>query len=965
MRTFVINAMNHDTLSEKYCALVAENESLKKENERLRAKLRDILPSQSCEATFPVQSNGNLQPAVLLSEITPSEKIKIFMMLFRGRDDVYAKRWENKKGDTGYSPACRNEWKSGVCRKPHVKCSVCAHRAYDELTEQVIEDHLRGKVIIGIYPLCVDETCRFLAMDFDDEGWQKDVTTLRSVCLAFDVPVVVERSRSGNGAHAWFFFETPIPAVSARKFGSALITCSMSRHHELSFKSYDRLFPNQDTMPKGGFGNLIALPLQKKARELGNSVFIDENFEPYENQWDFLSTIQKMSEESMVSLAVRLSGPDELGVLKNDDEESEKPWEPKPSVRLTPQDFPGAITLVRANMLFVAKAGISQRGLNALKRLAAFRNPEFYKAQAMRLSTYGKDRIISCCDDTPDYLCLPRGCEVDIVSLLTGVSINVVWLDKTQKGRSIQVVFNGILRSEQEQAVLELLKHENGVLSATTAFGKTVIAAKLIAERKVNTLILVHRQQLVAQWKDRLGEFLKIDEVLPVMEKKRGRNKKQNVIGLIGAGKKSPGGIVDIAIMQSLNSGGDVKELVKDYGMVIVDECHHVSAFSFEQILKTVTAKYVYGLTATAARQDGHHPIIFMHCGPVRYRVDAKQQARLRPFEHYIIPRFTNFRLSFEMDEKDYSIQELYSEIVSNDWRNRLITDDVIKSYSEGRHCLVLTERTAHVDVLAEMLQRSIPDVISLTGSASAKEKREAFIRINETPAGQPLTLLATGKYIGEGFDEPRLDTLFLAMPISWKGTVQQYAGRLHRLFDGKENVQIYDYVDSQVRVFSKMYNKRLAGYASLGYKVRAEGLTDNAMDIIFDHQNFQPVYENDLAIARKEIVIVSPFATKRRIQQASPLITAALRKQIKVVVMTRPVTDYKDDKTLRAIFTELESMGLQIIFKPNIHQKFAIIDQSIVWYGSINLLGYGRSEESMMRLESANIACELMRSLE
>lgn len=957
--------MASETLLGKYDALVAENETLKKENERLRAKLRDILPSQSYYAIFPTQSNGNIQPSVLTPEIPPSEKIKLFATLFRGRDDVYAKRWENKKGDTGYSPACRNEWKSGICRKPQVKCSVCAHRAYDELTEQVIEDHLRGKVVVGIYPLCTDETCRFLAIDFDDEGWQRDVTTLRSVCLAFDIPVVVERSRSGNGAHAWFFFEIPIPASAARKFGSALITYSMSRRHELSFKSYDRLFPNQDTMPKGGFGNLIALPLQKRARELGNSVFIDNNFDLYENQWECISAIQKMSEENVVSLAARLSGRDELGALKKDDEEIEKPWEPKPRIELTAQDFPKEMLFVRANMIFIPKAGISQKGLNAMKRLAAFKNPDFYKAQAMRLPTYNKPRIISCCDETPDYLCLPRGCEEDIIALCADAGIKPGSLDKTQKGKSIQVDFDGVLRDEQCQAVEELLKHENGVLSATTAFGKTVIAAKLIAERKVNTLILVHRQQLLAQWADRLAEFLKIDEVVPVVEKKRGRRKRQNVIGLIGAGKKSPSWIVDIAIMQSLSSGGEIKELVKDYGMVIVDECHHVPAFSFEQILKTVTAKYVYGLTATAARQDGHHPIIFMHCGPVRYRVDAKQHAGLRPFEHYIIPRFTNYRLSFEMDEKDYSIQELYSEIVSNDWRNRLITDDVIKSYSEGRNCLVLTERTAHVEVLAKILQGSIPDVISLTGSASAKEKKEAFIRINETPAGQPLTLLATGKYIGEGFDEPRLDTLFLVMPISWKGTVQQYAGRLHRLFASKESVQIYDYVDSQVRVFSKMYNKRLAGYASLGYKVRAEGLANNSVNIIFDHHNFLPVYENDMASARKEIVIVSPFVTKRRIQQTLPLISTAVQKQVNVTIVTRPVADYKDDQTLNEMFAAMDSKGLRIVFKSNIHQKFAIIDQSIVWYGSINLLGYGRSEETIMRLESANIACELMRSLE
>lgn len=957
--------MNSETLLERYQALVAENKALKEENERLREKLYDILPCHCLEEDLPSQSKDTIQPSLLLAEIPPSEKIKLFMALFRGREDVYAKRWANKKGDTGYSPVCRNEWKSDTCQKPRVKCFDCAHKAYDELTEQVIEDHLRGKIIIGIYPLCMDETCRFLAMDFDEEGWQRDVTTLRSVCLAFDISVVVERSRSGNGAHAWFFFEAPISAYLARKFGSALITCSMSKNHEISFKSYDRLFPSQDTIPKGGFGNLIALPLQKKARELGNSVFIDENFDPYENQWGFISAIQKISEGNIIALTARISGPDELGALKKDDEEAEKPWESKPRMELTAQDFPKEMALVKANMIFISKAGVSQRGLNVLKRLAAFKNPDFYKAQAMRLPTYNKPRIISCCDETADYLCLPRGCGEDIAAVCDEMGIEPVWSDKTQKGRRIQVDFDGILRDDQFQAVQELLKHENGVLSATTAFGKTVVAAKLIAERKVNTLILVHRQQLLAQWADRLADFLRIDEVLPVLEKKRGRKKKQSLIGVIGGGKNSQSGIVDIAIMQSLSGGGDVKELVKDYGMVIVDECHHVSAFSFEQVLKTVTATYVYGLTATPARQDGHHPIIFMHCGPVRYRVDAKQQARLRPFEHYIIPRFTNFRSSFEADLKDYSIQELYSEIVSNDWRNRFIADDVIRNYQNGRHSLVLTERTAHVDVLAKMLRGSIPDAISLTGVATAKDKKAAFIRINETPAGRPLTLLATGRYIGEGFDEPRLDTLFLAMPISWKGTVQQYAGRLHRLFAGKENVQIYDYVDSQVAVFSKMYNKRLTGYASLGYKVRAESLSDNAVDIIFDHQNFLPVYENDLANVRKEIVIVSPFVTKRRIQQASPLISTALHKQLKVSIVTRPITDYKEGQTLREMFAELESMGLQIVFKSNIHQKFAIIDQSIVWYGSINLLGYGRSEETMMRLESANIACELLKSLE
>ena len=511
----------------------------------------------------------------------------------------------------------------------------------------------------------------------------------------------------------------------------------------------------------------------------------------------------------------------------------------------------------------------------------------------------------------------------------------------------------------------EMLKHENGVLAATTAFGKTVIAARLISERKINTLILVHRQQLLSQWAAKMQEFLEIDEDLPVLVKKRGRKKQQSLIGQIGAGKNNPNGIIDVAVMQSLNNDGEVKEIVKNYGMVIVDECHHVPAFSFEQILKSVTAKYVYGLTATPARRDGRHPMIFMHCGPIRYRVDARKQAEKRPFEHYVIPRFTSFRVPMETDENDLSIQELYSEIAANELRNQLIADDVIKNYEDGRNSLVLTERTAHVELLAKKLIERIPDVITLIGGRAAKAKKEALSRISEGAADRQLTLIATGKYIGEGFDEARLDTLFLAMPISWKGTLQQYAGRLHRLYESKREVQIYDYVDIHVKMLGKMYSKRLAGYASIGYKAKAGSLSDESIDIIFDNHTFLPVYQNDLMNARREIVIVSPFITKRRVLQLLPILRIALEKGIKVVVVTRPVTDFKDNQALEEIFNLLQKAGITLVYKSRIHQKFAVFDQLIVWYGSINLLSFGRSEESIMRLETLNIANELMRSIE
>ena len=974
--------MDFDELHKKYQSLQQENQRLKEEIQRLNIqhgvkKTHDKQNTNYEEVNEPlvlklIPSQNKPTNSIINKHSDSSEKIKLFRSLFKGRDDVYAKRWENSKKETaGYSPACANEWKSGICQKPKISCSACSNKNYLHIDEELIDSHLRGRnnIVVGIYPLLINETCYFLAIDFDDEGWQKDITTLREVCFQFGIPITVERSRSGKGAHVWFFFEHPLPASTARKFGSAMLTYAMSRWHEITFKSYDRLFPNQDTMPRGGFGNLIALPLQKVARNNNNSVFIDEHFQPYEDQWAFLSSIQKLSTEEVEMLTSKLCPGNELGTLKSDDEELPKPWETI-KIKLQQNDFPKKLEVVKANMLFIPKSGISQRALDRLKRLAAFKNPEFYKAQAMRLTTFNKPRIIACAEETAEYLCLPRGCETDLNETADEFKLKIEWKDKTNEGRNIKVKFNGTLRDDQPLALDKLIEHDNGVLCGTTAFGKTVTAIKLIAERKVNTLILVNKISLVAQWKEKINEFLIIDETLPSINLLDGKRstKPRDIVGQLGGGKNNLNGIIDIAVMQSLCREGEVKELVKDYGMVIVDECHHVSAVSFELILKSVNARYVYGLTATPTRKDGHHPIITMQCGPIRFRDDAKKQAEKRPFDHYVIPRFTSFKvpLWWEKEEKDLSITELYAEIVLNEIRNQQIIDDVIQCYKEGRNCLILTERTAHVEFLTRELIKTIPDVISIMGTMGAKETRETLTQITNAQKKKPLTLVATGRYIGEGFDEPRLDTLFLAMPISWKGTLQQYAGRLHRLFEGKNEVLIYDYVDIHVAMFEKMYNRRLSGYASIGYKAKGESFEQESVNIIFDKNNFLLVYSNDIISASTEIIIVSPFITKKRTLEMMKNLQIALDKKVKIIVVTRPAEEYKgkDSHSWQSIIEHLKSAGVNIVMKTNIHQKFAIIDQKLVWYGSINLLSYGGAQESMMRLESINIAHELRRSI-
>lgn len=999
-----MNKDNLDKLSllKRYQSLLIENDRLKTENKQLKDRLNSYtsfyldkeespkpeISLDEKEITIVPPSKSNSEPLKKDSEIiinkyySPTEKIKLFMGLFKGREDIYAKRWENKNNRTGYAPVCSNEWVPGICSKPKIKCMECTNQAFEPLTEKVIEKHLKGEIVVGLYPMNQDESCCFLAIDFDDEGWKKDISIIRDVCEEFNIPRAVERSRSGKGGHVWFFFEEQVPAATARKFGSSLLTFAMNKRHEIKFKSYDRFFPNQDTMPKGGLGNLIALPLQMEARQKGNSLFVDEEFNPYPDQWEFLGLVKKLSFNEIERLTRRLSSSNEseLGALRKDDNELIKPWDKITFSNLTQNDFPRKINIVEADMLYVLKEGISQKALNRLKRLAAFKNPEFYKAQAMRMPTYNKPRIISCSDETDEYLWLPRGCKQEVENLLSEYAVDLEIEDKTNHGKKINIEFNGSLRDEQLSAYNNLVKYNNGVLAAATAFGKTIVAAKLIAEKKTNTLIIVHRKQLLSQWIEKLSEFLVIKEVLSPQKKKSGRKKQQSLIGQICGGKENLTAIIDVAIMQSLNRDDEILHCVKEYGLIIVDECHHIPAFSFERVLKNADAKYIYGLTATPTRLDGHHPIINMYCGPIRFNVDAKMEAEQRPFEHFVIPRFTSFKIFNENTKaqslaggQNFSVQKLYSELVDNELRNQLIVDDIVKSYNLGRNSLILTERTAHVELLAKKVSQKISGVEALTGKVGIRKTKEIFKRISEIPPGKPLTLIATGKYIGEGFDEPRLDTLFLAMPVSWKGTLQQYVGRLHRLYRDKNEVLVYDYVDIHVPVLERMYNKRLSGYASFGYKIKADIIASDTPNFIFNKNSFFPVYCSDIINAQEKVFLVTPFITRKRVEQMEQFFDKALDNNIKITIITRPYensTKWNSSRKdrgqwiLKQILESLNYKGIEILFKPNIHQKFAIIDDKIVWYGSINLLSFGKAEESIMRLESSNIANELMKSM-
>ena len=903
--------------------------------------------------------NGFL-PTVTGSSTT-QKKIDLFLSLFHGREDVCAKGYSRKDGCVGYTPFCENEWRPGICHNPKIKCAECANRRFIPLSANLVRDHLLGKRLFGSYPMQPDDTTWFLALDFDEEDWQQNVSAFRETCKQYNIIPAVERSRSGNGAHIWFFFEQPVPAKEARRFGSSLLTKTMSSRHELDFSSYDRMFPSQDTIPKGGFGNLIALPFQGNAQKKGNSLFIDENFILYADQWAFLSGLPRITESELIVWNQKLNTQIDLGLLAATDEDT--PWEsPKPAADLQLDDFPQKMDMVLSNMLYISKAGLSDKVIDRFKRLAAFRNPVFARNQAMRLSVYNIPRIIDCSELYSNYIGLPRGCLNEAAEILNDHFVAYSIDDKRNNGNPIPVSFIGELRTEQVPAAEALLAHETGVLSATTAFGKTVIGAWLIGQRKVNTLVLVSSSALLTQWKSALEKFLAFDEIpQPDLPKKRGRIKKFSAIGLLGSGKDSLNGIVDIAIIQSLFEGDEkkVKGLVRNYGMVICDECHRVAAISFEKVMKSVTAKYIYGLSATPKRQDGHDPIIFMQCGPVRYLVDARSQALKHGFEHFIIPRFTKIRV-----EDKEAIQSIYSDLYQNDARNEMIIRDVLEVYEKGRTPILLTERKEHAELLAARLILHVEKLFLLIGSDSVKEKREKLEQLHSLSAVDRFVIVATGKYIGEGFDEPRLDTLFLCMPIAWKGTLAQYAGRLHRNYEGKQDVQVWDYVDLNIPVLERMYHKRLKGYSDLGYRVQNYSGSDDT-GMIYNNPEYKKTFENDLSSFRHQTVISCPVIMPAKLKS---LINLLQTHEINnMYLITQPVESYKAElqDQVRFMLEMLSENECRVLFVENEKKRFAVFNRRIVWYGNISFYGFTPEDSAVLRIENTDLAEELLKPYE
>jgi superfamily II DNA or RNA helicase len=792
-----------DQIEEELAALATKKAALDSELALLRAS-----PQKSNRTEGKVLLGKPAWEGVLL---TDEERTGLFLRLFRCRQAVHAKLWENPaKGIKGYSPVCANEWIRGICGKPphgNVRCSECPNQAFRPLDEVAIGAHLRGHATIGSYAIREDDSCVFLACDFDGPGWLGDVNLYTSIARQSGVEVLVERSRSGNGSHAWIFFTVPVPARVARALGTLILARCGEENHRLGLDSYDRFFPNQDYLPKGGFGNLIALPLQGKCLDSGNTAFIDSHGVVWPNQWAILSKVHRL-EQSDVQALLRRHLPGNCPADREDVSlAADRGFlEAGSDIRdILPSGFPMKIT--RAAQIRIPLEGLPSKLVAALRRMASFPNPEFYKLQRMRMQTYPHPRFIFAGELRSDHLLLPRGL-LDLASKILRLSgADLTFVDAQVRGNEIDVCFSGILTVPQDQATRSICRFDDGVLVALPGVGKTVIACAVIAERKVSTLILVHKQPLAEQWKEQLATFLGINV----------RN-----IGVFAGAKKRRTGQIDIAMLQTLTKSPECAAILAQYGMVVVDECHHVPATSFEAVMKQCPVKFVVGLTATPRRKDGLENLLYLQCGPIRHQIKENFEGLAKR----VIIRETNFRLPEDVGQRPpyHVIAHLLS---SSEKRNALIVADLATALESDRFPLVLSDRKDQIETLMSGIkivsekQDAKVEPFLLEGGMSAKKRRATLECVSAARHnGSRVCLFATAYLIGEGFDMPELDTLFLTMPLSFEGRLIQYAGRLNRSAPGKTEILVHDYVDSYCAVSLKMYRGRVSVFRKMGYVV-------------------------------------------------------------------------------------------------------------------------------------------------
>ncbi len=910
---------------------------------------------------------------IVTSASPARDKLELFRNLFTGRKDVHAHGYRRKDGGIGYTPACANEWKPGICPKAshqRIKCAECRSRTFLELNDAAIIAHFKGsddglRDVIGQYVLDKDCNTNVLVIDFDKADWKEATNAIRLVVRSHGINAAVERSRSGNGAHIWFFFLEPMNAKTARDFGSCLIAEAAALSKTITFEAFDRMIPAQSTIPEGGFGNLVALPFQGKAQRKGNSVFVDERFEPFPDQWLYLSQIQLISRATVDRLIEGTENkPLGIATAAATNKTRRNVQKPRKRLPLTPRDFPSNLPVTQADMLYIPEKSLSPAAQMEVRRLATFANPEFFRAQSMHQSVFGKPRLIDLSELRGGCVAIPRGCKTQLERLLQETGVSARYSDERKSDNQIVMAFKGALRPEQQIAADQMLIYEDGIMSAPTGFGKTVIGAYLIAATGLPTLVIVPKTALITQWKSQLERFIDITDNREPVRTPKGRISKRQppVIGQIGGGKNAVSGLVDVASFQSL-SGKDpqtgepiVKDLVRNYGLIICDECHHAAAPQLELVLKSAPAKYVYGLSATPERSDGLTRALSMLCGPLRYVIDPKTQAIQQGIQRIVRPRFTGIRLSTY--EPGASFNQILDLLCAHAARNELIVDDALEAASNGRHPLILSKRKKHAEELFRLLNDRRHEPILLTGEIGAKERKAI---LNSLPGfeHEHRIIVATESLLSEGFDLSYLDTLFIATPISWDGSVTQQVGRLHRSHEGKQQVEIFDYIDLSIPMLARMYQKRLKTYAKLGYEIySAEDSEQPDYNILIEPANAIEALIKDITGATKSAFIAASYASAACLTKLTTTLAGAAARGItlEVYVASPPRDDAK------AIFAE---MNVDYSVKAKGRLCAAVIDEETVWYGTIPLLAFPKKEDRSIRFKSNEVAAEFLSEIQ
>lgn len=971
--------------------------SLKKELQEARTKIEyyeSLLRKNGISFTDPEKQPQNM----IIPQTITNEHVRLFMSVFQGRKEFYAKR--TRYGT--YLRPCWNRYNhSGICPKQtnsQFPCKDCRFQNFRKLNNEIVLKHLKGEDpdctdVIGIYPITAENTCWFLVYDFDDHNHSgiyenavhndavtgkstsfiAEVKTLSAICSHFGVPHLIERSRSGYGAHLWIFFDQPIPCVDARRFGNLLLTQGMNVFNVSDFKTYDRMMPMQDTLEANQAGNLIALPLQGMAVRQGNSVFTDQNFNAYPDQWAVLKNLNRYPALQVNQKLREWNASDPYGEstgLFDEDGDPTRPWD-QDQTSFYKSDVSEKLEIIEANGIYVRKQNTNARMRNRIRRIALYKNPEYFKMirRNNEVSHLKNPYYIYCGREYKEYIFLPRGCSEALLKSLNEADIPYTLNNRQAEGSPLKVQFDGELKENQKKAIQSLKDQNVGIISAATAFGKTVVGASLIAERKVNTLILVNRSEIMDGWYETLEEFLDIDMPLPTYKTKTGIVKtRKSVIGRIGSGKSEANGHIDIAMIQSLVSSKEIKpeyaSLIKEYGMVIVDECHHVAGDEYQEVLSAVMAKYVYGFTATPKRYDSQDKKMYFQLGPVRYKFSARDRAAEQDIDHLVYPRFTD-TVNAGKDTNNYN--DLLKVIMDDTIRDELICKDITLCIERKRTPIILTKRVDHAQRLYSLLKDHADHVILMSGRLSRKESAELLEERKNIKEDESVILIATGSKAGEGFNFPRLDTLMLAAPVSWEGSVEQFAGRLNRDYPGKKNAIIYDYVDSGIPVFERMYRKRLQVYKQIGFEV-CTFTEKNTLEkgSFYDGKSCLPHFIDDVRNARKNAVIFSSYLSGSVLKQFVTELKDILHEGIHIHVVTTAAEAMEDDFVLdqsrKIAYLQSSGIDVSLVDNRNTDMNYAVIDREIIWYGNTGILTKGDEDAYMIRLTDPSAASGLLK---